>query len=86
MFSIVAVFCEYADIRKLWDNNFESMAEDYHRNNGDESYVVQIVLTDVADIVRSMGKDIKDFGLPHLDESSTFFTKRVIIRYDYEKE
>jgi hypothetical protein len=44
------------------------------------------VLTDVADIVRSMGKDIKDFGLPHLDESSTFFTKRVIIRYDYEKE
>jgi ATP-dependent DNA helicase PIF1 len=81
MFSIIAVFCEHADIRKLWDNNFESMAEDYRRNNGDESYVVQMVLRDVADIVRSMGKDINDFGLPHLDESGTFFTKRLIIGY-----
>jgi hypothetical protein len=26
-----------------------------------------------------MGKDIKDFGLPHLDESCTFFTMRVIM-------
>jgi hypothetical protein len=55
------------------------MAEDYCRNNGDESYVVQMVLRDVADIVRSMGKDIKDFGLPHLDESGIFFMKRVIL-------
>jgi hypothetical protein len=43
-----------------------------------------MVLRDVVDIVRSMGKDIKDFGLPHLDESGTFFTKCVIIGYDYE--
>jgi ATP-dependent DNA helicase PIF1 len=81
MFSIIAVFCEYADIRKLWDNQFESMAEDYRRNNGDQSYVVQMVLRDVADIVRSKGKDNKYFGLPHLDESGTFFTKRLIIGY-----
>jgi hypothetical protein len=86
MFSIIAVFCEYADIRKLWDNHFESMAEDYCHNNGDESYVVQLVLRDVVDIVRSMGKDIKDFGLPHLDESGTFFMKCVIIGYDYENK
>jgi ATP-dependent DNA helicase PIF1 len=79
MFSIIAVFCEYADIHKLWDNHFESMVEDYRRNNRDESYIVQLVLWDVADIVRSMGKDIKDFGLPHLDESGTFFTTRVIL-------
>jgi ATP-dependent DNA helicase PIF1 len=62
------------------------MAEDCRRNNGDESYVVQMVLRDVADIVRSMGKDIKDFGLPHRDESGTFFTKCVIIGYDYENK
>jgi hypothetical protein len=55
------------------------MAEDYHRNNGDESYVVKMVLRNVADIVRSMAKDIKDFGLPHLDELGTFFTKCVIL-------
>jgi hypothetical protein len=79
VFSIIAVFCEYADIRKHWVNHFESMAEDYHCNNGDESYLVQLVLRDVADIVRFMGKDIKDFGLPHLDESGTFFTTRVIL-------
>jgi hypothetical protein len=54
------------------------MAEDYRRNVGDESYVVQLVLRDVADIVRSMGKDIKDFGQPHLDELGTFFTKESI--------
>jgi ATP-dependent DNA helicase PIF1 len=55
------------------------MAEDYRRNNGDKSYIVQMMLRDVADIVRSMGKDIKDFGLPHLDESGTFFMKPVIL-------
>jgi ATP-dependent DNA helicase PIF1 len=44
------------------------MAEDYRRNVGDGASVIQLVLLDVADIVRSMGKDIKTFGLPHLDE------------------
>lgn len=47
------------------------MAEDYRRNNGDDALVIQLVLRDIADIVRSMGKDIKSFGLPHLDESGT---------------
>jgi hypothetical protein len=74
MFAIITVFCECADIRKLWDNHFESMAEDYRRNVGDDASVIQLVLRDVGDIVRSMGKDIKNFGMPHLDESSTHFT------------
>jgi hypothetical protein len=79
MFAIIAVFCEYVDIRKLWDNHFESMAGDYCRNFGDDSYVIKLVLRDVAYIMRSMGKDIKDFGLPHLDESGTLFTVHVIL-------
>jgi hypothetical protein len=57
MFAIIAVFCECADIHKLWDNHFESMAEDYHRNVGDDASIIKLVLRDVADIVRSMGKD-----------------------------
>jgi hypothetical protein len=79
MFAIIAVFFKYADIRKLWDNHFESKAEDYHRNFGDDSYVIQLVLRDVVDIVRSMGKDIKDFVLPHLDESGMLFTLHIIL-------
>jgi hypothetical protein len=82
MFAIIVVFCEYVDIRKLWDNHFESMAEDYYHNFGDNSYVIQLVLRDVADIVWSMGKDIKDFRLPHLDESCTLFTMHVILIKD----
>jgi ATP-dependent DNA helicase PIF1 len=59
------------------------MAEGYYRNFGDDSFVIQLVLLrDVANIVRSMGKDIKDFGLPHLDESGTLFTVHVILIKD----
>jgi hypothetical protein len=79
MFAIIAVFCEYANKCKLWDNHFESMAEDYRHNFGDDSYIIQLVLRDVADIVRSIGKEIKDFGLPHLNESGTLFTMHIIL-------
>ena len=53
----------------MWDKHFEDMADDYVRNHGNTPIVVQLVLRDIADIVLSMGKDIKNYGLPELDVS-----------------
>jgi len=69
MFAIIIVFCECTNTRALWDKHFEDMADDYVRNHGNTPIVVQLVLRDIADIVRSMGKDIKNYGLPELDVS-----------------
>ena len=69
MFAIIIVFFECTNIRALWDKHFEDMADDYVRNHGNTPIVVQLVLRDIADIVRSMGKDIKNYGLPELDVS-----------------
>jgi len=48
MFATIMVFCEYTNIRTLWDKHFESMAEDYVRVHGNSSSVEQFVLRDIA--------------------------------------
>ena len=42
------------------------MAEDYRRTKSNEATLAQMVLRDVRDLVQSMGKDIKMYGLPDL--------------------
>lgn len=69
LFAMIIVFCEYTNIRGLCDKHFESMAEDYRQTHGSCRLVLQLVLKDIADIVRSMGKDMRSYGLPELDES-----------------
>jgi len=69
MFAVIIVFCECTNTRALWDKHFEDMVDDYVRNHGNTPIVVQLVLRDIADIVLSMGKDIKNYGLPKLDVS-----------------
>jgi len=66
MFAIIMVFCEFTNIRRLWDNHFDAMAEDYRRTHANDAAVLQLVLKDIANIVKSMGKDIKNYGLPEL--------------------
>jgi hypothetical protein len=39
MFATIVVFCEYTNIRALWDKHFESMAEDYRRTHGNSESV-----------------------------------------------
>ena len=73
MFATIMVFCEYTNIRTLWDKHFESMAEDYVRVHGNSSSVEQFVLRDIADILFSMGKDIRNYGLPHMHQSGNIF-------------
>ncbi|KAG2562413.1 hypothetical protein PVAP13_8KG259500 [Panicum virgatum] len=69
IFATIMVFCEYTNIRTLWDKHFESMAEDYVRVHGNSSSVEQFILKDIADILSSMGKDIRNYGLPHMHKS-----------------
>jgi hypothetical protein len=44
------------------------MSEDYHRDNPSEVLVEQLVLIDIRNMLQSMGKDIKSFPLPDIDE------------------
>jgi hypothetical protein len=69
LFAIIMVLCEASNIRYLWDKHFESMSEDYRRTMPNNLKCVhQMVLKDIDDIVNSMDKDIRDYGLPELDD------------------
>ncbi|XP_062206556.1 ATP-dependent DNA helicase PIF1-like [Phragmites australis] len=45
------------------------MSEDYCRNNSCTVAVEQMVLIDIRNMLQSMGKDIRSFPLPEIDES-----------------
>jgi hypothetical protein len=69
LFAIIMVLCEASNIRYLWDKHFESMSEDYRRTMPNNLKCVhQMVLKDIDDNVNSMDKDIRDYGLPELDD------------------
>jgi DNA replication protein DnaC len=69
LFVIIMVFCEASNIHYLWDKHFESMSEDYHHTMSNNlKCVQQMVLKDIDDIHSSMDKDIRDYGLPELDD------------------
>nr|XP_051229452.1 uncharacterized protein LOC127347285 [Lolium perenne] len=69
LFATILVFCEATEIRQLWDKHLASMSEDYRRNQSNEAALEQMVLRDIRDLVQSMGKDIKSYGLPDLVET-----------------
>ncbi|XP_062179396.1 uncharacterized protein LOC133884006 [Phragmites australis] len=69
LFATIIVFCEATNIRALYDKHFQSLSEDYHRTYTNAGTVEQLVLRDIGYIVHSMGKDIRSYGLPDLDES-----------------
>ena len=58
----------------------EALGEDYHRVHANPLYIEQLVLCDIyiADIVRTMGKDFKSYGLPDIDESGGFTTMETL--------
>ena len=65
--------CEFTNIRGSWNKHFDAMAEDYHRTHASDASVLQLVLKDIANIVKSMGKDINNYGLPELHKSGISF-------------
>jgi hypothetical protein len=58
------LFCEATDIRGLWDKHKDALGEDFSWDNSNTSTVEQMVLRDMRDMLHSMGKDIRDYGLP----------------------
>jgi hypothetical protein len=68
LFATILVFYEPSDVRGLWNNHLEAMSEDYSRNYKCKHTVEQMVLKNIRDMLQSMGKDIKSFPLPEIDE------------------
>jgi len=68
LFAIILIFCEPSDVRGLWNKHFESMSDDYRRRNPCARTVQQMVLIDIRNMLQSMGKDIRSFPLPEIDE------------------
>jgi hypothetical protein len=69
LFAIIMMFYEATNIRYLWDKHFESISEDYHCIMSNSlNCVQQMVLKDIDDIVSSLDKDIRDYGLPKFDD------------------
>ncbi|XP_071679433.1 uncharacterized protein [Lolium perenne] len=69
LFATILVFSEATKIRKLWNKHLPSMSEDYRRDQPNEAALEQMVLRDIRDLVHSMGKDIRSYGLPDLVET-----------------
>ncbi|KAM0849405.1 hypothetical protein ACQ4PT_053753 [Festuca glaucescens] len=68
LFATILVFCKPSDVRGLWDKHLDAMSEDYRRNEPSNVVVEQKVLIDIRNMLQSMGKDIKSFPLPDIDE------------------
>uniref|UniRef100_A0A8I7BDK0 ATP-dependent DNA helicase n=1 Tax=Hordeum vulgare subsp. vulgare TaxID=112509 RepID=A0A8I7BDK0_HORVV len=68
LFATILVFCEPSDVRSLWNKHLEAMSEDYSRNCKCKHTIEQMVLKNIRDMLHSMGKDIKSFSLPKIDQ------------------
>ena len=68
LFATIIVFCEYNNVRALWDKHIDSMSEDYRRSNCNSKIVEQMVLRYISTHVTDMGRDIRNYGLPELDD------------------
>jgi hypothetical protein len=80
LFATILVFCEATNVRGLWDKHNDSMSEDYNRDNPKLTCVQQMVLKDIRELVRSMGKDIKSYDLPEINDTCTFLhCKQMIV-------
>ncbi|XP_010233605.1 ATP-dependent DNA helicase PIF1-like [Brachypodium distachyon] len=69
LFATILVFCEPRHVRTLWNKHLEAMSDDYRRIQRSQHAVEQLVLLDIRNMLRSMGKDIRSFPLPDIDES-----------------
>ncbi|GJY53011.1 ATP-dependent DNA helicase PIF1-like protein [Tanacetum coccineum] len=67
LFATILIFCEPGDVRKLWDDHYESFSEDYRRLYENVDVARNMVLKDIQVSLRSMSKDLDDFDLPKLN-------------------
>ncbi|KAI5419734.1 hypothetical protein KIW84_043772 [Lathyrus oleraceus] len=67
LFVTILIFCEPTDVRGLWNEFFTHMVEDYQTaNNVVESYLTNMLLKDLNELLNLHGKKIEDYDLPYL--------------------
>ena len=69
LFATSLVFGEPSNVRRIWEKHLDAMSEDFQRDNPSKSVVEQLTLCSIRDLLQSMGKDIRLFPLPKIDET-----------------
>ncbi|KAL4564801.1 hypothetical protein LXL04_028872 [Taraxacum kok-saghyz] len=64
LFATILVFCDPRDVRKLWNDHYIALSEDYVRQFGNAARFQNMVLTDITLFLQSMGRNLRDFDLP----------------------
>ena len=67
-------------MRGLSDKYKESFSKDYSRNNPNIATVEQMVLRDIQDLLQSIGKDIRNYDLPELNDTGNIFSSNIILK------
>ncbi|WVZ94526.1 hypothetical protein U9M48_040407 [Paspalum notatum var. saurae] len=86
LFATILVHCEASNVRGLWDKHREAMSEDYCRTKLSMQAVQNMVLIDIRNMLQSMGKDIRSYPLPEIDEVSREIYEESIIEVDPDHE
>ncbi|KAI3795463.1 hypothetical protein L1987_38118 [Smallanthus sonchifolius] len=66
LFATIMIFCEPGDVRKLWNDHFDSLSEDHRLHCQSVERVRNMVLTEIRVFLQSMGKNLHDFDLPNI--------------------
>jgi ATP-dependent DNA helicase PIF1 len=69
LFATILVFYEAGDVRGLWDRHLEAMSDDYRSEHKFQRAVEHKVLINIRGMPQSVGKDIKSYPLPDIDET-----------------
>ncbi|KAI3735759.1 hypothetical protein L6452_15271 [Arctium lappa] len=67
LFATILIYCEPGDVRKLWDEHYDSLSKDYRQRYESVERVRNMVLKDISVFLQSMGKNLNDFDLPNLN-------------------
>lgn len=83
LFATILVYCEPTNVERLWLKHLEAMSQDYQRSNQSQTYVQQMVLIDIRNMLQSMGKDINTYPLPKIIDG--YNDTRGAVRKEYEE-
>ncbi|XP_043714601.1 ATP-dependent DNA helicase RRM3-like [Telopea speciosissima] len=66
---MILVYCEPADVMKLWNDILEAMSEDIRRTDGTAECQLLQTITDINSFLQSMGRSINDYELPKIEKN-----------------
>ncbi|KAK2993474.1 hypothetical protein RJ640_015158 [Escallonia rubra] len=78
LFATLLVHCEVGNPRLLWEKFSSLLSEDFQRSYGSNEKLVHYkTITDIAQVIESMGKHQADFDLPTVCYEDIQLCKRV---------